>query len=67
MKLLEIAITKTVAEVGFIQVSFVNVASKENKKIKMNRQKIMSYPYYSKVRSTQDMGVPLFFCVVHGT
>ena len=32
----------------------------------MNPQNTMTSPYHSKVRSTQNRGVPLFFCLGYG-
>ena len=32
----------------------------------MNEQNIMASPYHSKVRSTQNRGVPLFSCLGYG-
>ena len=33
----------------------------------MDTQNIMASPYHSKVRSTQNMGVPLFSCLGYGS
>ena len=56
-------ITITVARDTLIKVSFPNVGS-NLKKIKMNTQNTMVSYYHSKVRSTQNMWVPLFNCWV---
>ena len=32
----------------------------------MNAQNTMASPYHSKVRSTQNRGVPVFFCLGYG-
>ena len=60
----------TVAEVALILPyipTFPKVASKQKKKkMKIKRKNTMAYPYHSKVRSTQNIGVPIFSCLGYG-
>ena len=48
-------------EVVLIQVPFPNNGSKQK-----NKNEHTESSYHSKVRSTQNMGVPLFPCFGHG-
>ena len=57
-------IIKIVTEVVLIQLFFYSVVSKQ--KIKKKTRNTMASSYHAKVTSTQNKGVPLFFCLGHG-
>ena len=57
-------ITISVKEVILIQLSFLTVGSKQ--KMKINPWNTMASLHHSKIRFTQNKGVPFFSCLDHG-